>query len=54
MTRSERIPFSFEVYPPRREDLVASVLDGGAPGIHLYAFNQHAPVLDVLRGLGAI
>ncbi len=31
-----------------------AVLDGGAPGIHLYAFNQHAPVLDVLRGLGAI
>ena len=31
-----------------------AVLDGGAPGIHLYAFNQHRPVLDVLSGLGAI
>ncbi|NBX23995.1 MAG: 5,10-methylenetetrahydrofolate reductase [Microbacteriaceae bacterium] len=31
-----------------------AVLEGGAPGIHLYAFNQHRPVLDVLRGLGAI
>jgi methylenetetrahydrofolate reductase (NADPH) len=30
-----------------------AVLDAGAPGIHLYAFNQHRPVLDVLRGLGA-
>ena len=29
-------------------DLVEAVLDGGAPGIHLYTFNQHRPALDVL------
>jgi methylenetetrahydrofolate reductase (NADPH) len=31
-----------------------AVLDGGAPGIHLYAFNQSATVLDVLARLELI
>jgi len=30
------------------------VLDGGASGLHLYTFNQHEPVLAVLRGVGLI
>jgi methylenetetrahydrofolate reductase (NADPH) len=30
------------------------VLAGGAPGIHLYAFNQHDTVLEVLDRLGAL
>lgn len=32
--------------------LAAEVLDGGAPGLHLYAFNQHSTVLSVLSDLG--
>jgi methylenetetrahydrofolate reductase (NADPH) len=30
------------------------VLEGGASGLHLYTFNQHGPVLAVLRGVGLI
>jgi methylenetetrahydrofolate reductase (NADPH) len=30
------------------------LLDGGAPGLHLYTFNQHEAVLAVLRGVGLI
>lgn len=32
--------------------LVRRVLDAGAPGVHLYTFNQHAAVLDLLEGVG--
>jgi methylenetetrahydrofolate reductase (NADPH) len=31
--------------------LAADVLDGGAPGLHLYTFNRHEAVLDVLGRL---
>jgi methylenetetrahydrofolate reductase (NADPH) len=34
--------------------LARRVLDGGAPGVHLYAFNNHAPVLAVLRDAGIL
>lgn len=33
-------------------DLAQAVLAGGAPGIHLYAFNEHDTVLAVLREAG--
>jgi methylenetetrahydrofolate reductase (NADPH) len=33
-------------------DLVRQVLDAGAPGVHLYTFNQHTAVLDLLEGTG--
>ncbi|WP_394770059.1 methylenetetrahydrofolate reductase [Lacisediminihabitans sp.] len=32
--------------------LAAEVLEGGAPGLHLYPFNQHQAVLSVLEGVG--
>lgn len=33
-------------------DLVTKLVKGGAPAIHLYAFNRHDTVLDVVRGAG--
>ncbi len=35
-------------------ELASTLLDGGAPGIHLYTFNQHRAVLSLLAGLGII
>lgn len=32
--------------------LAAEVIDGGAPGLHLYTFNRHEAVLDVVDRLG--
>jgi methylenetetrahydrofolate reductase (NADPH) len=32
--------------------LAADVLEGGAPGLHLYTFNRHEAVLDLLDRLG--
>ncbi|WP_194397994.1 methylenetetrahydrofolate reductase [Microbacterium atlanticum] len=34
--------------------LVRDVVDGGAPGVHLYAFNSHDTVLDVLTRAGLL
>jgi methylenetetrahydrofolate reductase (NADPH) len=34
--------------------LGSELLAGAAPGLHLYTFNQHEPVLAVLRGVGLI
>lgn len=31
-----------------------ALLDGGASGLHLYTFNQHEAVLEVLRGVGLL
>ena len=31
-------------------DLVNQVLDGGAPGVHIYTFNTHRAALDLLEG----
>jgi methylenetetrahydrofolate reductase (NADPH) len=31
-------------------DLVNAVLDGGAPGVHVYTFNTHHAALDLLEG----
>lgn len=33
-------------------ELLSAVLDAGAPGVHLYTFNQHAASLDLLAGAG--
>ena len=35
-------------------DLVKQLVDGGAPGIHLYAFNEHKNVTEVLRRAGLV
>jgi methylenetetrahydrofolate reductase (NADPH) len=35
-------------------DLARDVVAGGAPGVHLYAFNQHETVLDVLSQAGIV
>ena len=35
-------------------DLARRLADGGAPGIHLYAFNNHDTVLTVLRAAGLL
>jgi methylenetetrahydrofolate reductase (NADPH) len=35
-------------------DLARKLIDGGAPGLHLYAFNQHETVLSVLDGCGLL
>lgn len=32
-------------------DLVRAVLDAGAPGVHVYTFNEHAATLDLLEGV---
>lgn len=35
-------------------DLARAVLDTGAPGLHVYTFNQADPALDLLTGLGLL
>lgn len=35
-------------------DLVSAVLDGGAPGVHVYTFNQHRAALDLLDSIGLV
>lgn len=33
-------------------DLAQEILEGGAPGLHVYTFNKHAAALDLLASLG--
>ena len=33
-------------------DLADAVLDGGAPGLHVYTFNRHRPALALVEGAG--
>jgi methylenetetrahydrofolate reductase (NADPH) len=35
-------------------DMASRLIEAGAPGIHLYTFNQHETVLSVLSGLGLL
>ncbi|MET0991527.1 MAG: methylenetetrahydrofolate reductase [Lacisediminihabitans sp.] len=41
----------FEIGVEHAIELSASVLGGGAPGLHLYTFNQHQAVISVLEDL---
>lgn len=34
--------------------LIEELIDLGAPGAHLYTFNDHRPAVDVLRAVGAL
>lgn len=34
--------------------LAQAVLDAGAPGLHIYTFNQARPALDLLKGIGLL
>ena len=43
-----------EIGVARAAALVRELVDGGAPGVHLYAFNQHRTVLDVLADAGVL
>ena len=38
----------------RAAALARDVIAGGAPGVHLYAFNSHETVLAVLRDAGIL
>lgn len=31
-------------------DLINGILDGGAPGVHVYTYNTHEAALDLLEG----
>lgn len=33
-------------------ELAEEILEGGAPGLHVYTFNKHTAALDLLAGLG--
>lgn len=33
-------------------ELAQEILEGGAPGLHIYTFNKHTAALDLLAGLG--
>ena len=43
-----------EVGVAHAAELTRAVLDGGAPGVHLYAFNNHDTVLTVLQRAGVV
>jgi methylenetetrahydrofolate reductase (NADPH) len=36
----------------RSAEVARGMLDAGAPGLHLYTFNQHRPAIDLLRAVG--
>ena len=44
----------FEIGVEHATTLSQQILAGGAPGLHLYTFNQHRPVLAVLGALGLL
>jgi methylenetetrahydrofolate reductase (NADPH) len=44
----------FEAGVEHAISLASEVLRGGAPGLHLYTFNQHKAVLSVLDGAGLL
>ena len=47
--------FELPVAPaPYAVELARKLIDGGAPGLHLYAFNQHETVLSVLDRCGLL
>jgi methylenetetrahydrofolate reductase (NADPH) len=38
----------------RSAEVARGMLEAGAPGLHVYTFNQHRPALDLLRAVGLL
>lgn len=54
LDREQTVDGQSEVGIAHAAELARAVVDGGAPGVHLYAFNNHETVLAVLRAAGVL
>ncbi len=54
LERADDTETQFAAGVAHASELARAVLNGGAPALHLYSFNQHRPVLSVLDQLGTL